>query len=62
MIKHGIAPTEEKKEIKNIEFKPTEQDKDLFRELQKDMEIIDEPFVQACKQILALLKMKYLQK
>ena len=45
--KHEIAPTEEKKEIKNIKFEPTEQDKDFIRELQKDMEIIDEPFVQA---------------
>ena len=49
--KHDIAPTEEKKEIKNIEFKPTEQDKDFIRELQKDMEIIDEPFVKAAKNL-----------
>jgi DNA-binding Lrp family transcriptional regulator len=45
--KHDVAPTEEKKEIKNIKFEPTEQDKDFIRELQKDMEIIDEPFVKA---------------
>jgi DNA-binding Lrp family transcriptional regulator len=49
--KHEIAPTEEKKEIKNIEFNPTEQDKDFIRELQKDMEIIDEPFVKAAKNL-----------
>ena len=49
--KHDIAPSEEKKEIKNIEFKPTEQDKDFIRELQKDMEIIDEPFVKAAKNL-----------
>ena len=49
--KHDIAPTEEKKEIKNIEFNPTEQDKDFIRELQKDMEIIDEPFVKAAKNL-----------
>ncbi len=49
--KHEIAPTEEKKEIKNIQFEPTEQDKDFIRELQKDMEIIDEPFVQAANNL-----------
>ncbi|MGI9567283.1 MAG: siroheme decarboxylase subunit alpha [Nitrosopumilus sp.] len=45
--KHKVAPTEEKKIIKNIEFKPTEEDKNFIRELQKDMEIIDEPFGKA---------------
>ena len=49
--KHEIAPTEEKKEIKNIKFDPTEQDKDFIRELQKDMEIIDEPFVKAANNL-----------
>ena len=45
--KHDVAPTEKKKETKNIKFEPTEQDKDFIRELQKDMEIIDEPFAKA---------------
>ena len=49
--KHDIAPTEEKKEIKNITFEPTEQDKNFIRELQKDMEIIDEPFVKVAKNL-----------
>ena len=49
--KHEIAPTEEKKEIKNVTFQPTEKDKDFIRELQKDMEIIDEPFVKAAKNL-----------
>ena len=49
--KHEIAPTEEKKEIKNIKFEPTEQDKDFIRELQKNMEIIDEPFVKAANNL-----------
>lgn len=47
--KHEVAPTEEKKEIKNIKFEPTEDDKHFIRELQKDMEIIDEPFAKAAK-------------
>jgi len=43
--KHDVAPSEEEKEIKNVKFVPTEEDKNFIRELQKDMEIIDEPFV-----------------
>lgn len=43
--KHDIAPTEEKKEIKNIKFAPTDQDKEFIRELQKDLDIIDRPFL-----------------
>jgi len=49
--KHDVAPTEEKKEIKNTKFEPTEDDKDFIRELQKDMEIIDEPFVKAANNL-----------
>ena len=49
--KHDVAPTEEKKEIKNVKFVPTEEDKDFIRELQKDMDIIDEPFVNAAKNL-----------
>jgi DNA-binding Lrp family transcriptional regulator len=46
--KHEVAPSEEKKEIKNVKFEPTEQDKDFIRELQKDMEI---PFVKAANNL-----------
>jgi len=49
--KHDVAPTEEKKEIKNVKFEPTEEDKDFIRELQKDMDIIDEPFVKAANNL-----------
>ncbi len=49
--KHDIAPTEEKKEINETKFEPTEQDKDFIRELQKNMDIIDEPFVNAAKNL-----------
>ncbi|MCH9041634.1 MAG: Lrp/AsnC family transcriptional regulator [Nitrosopumilus sp.] len=49
--KHEIAPTEKKKKIKNVKFEPTEEDKNFIRELQKDMEIIDEPFVKAAKNL-----------
>ena len=49
--KHKVAPTEEKKEIKNVKFEPTDEDKDFIRELQKDMDIIDEPFVKAANNL-----------
>lgn len=49
--KHDIAPTEEKKEIKNVKFIPTEQDKEFIRELQKDMEIIDRPFLNSATKL-----------
>ena len=43
--KHDVAPTETKKETKNIEFDPTEEDKNFIRQLQKDLPIVDEPFL-----------------
>jgi len=49
--KHEVAPTESKKEISNIRFEATEDDKEFIRELQKDMEIIDEPFAKAAKNL-----------
>ncbi|QDI89670.1 Lrp/AsnC family transcriptional regulator [Candidatus Nitrosopumilus sp. SW] len=49
--KHDVAPTEEKKEIKNVKFEPTEEDKNFIRELQKDMDIVDEPFVKAANNL-----------
>jgi DNA-binding Lrp family transcriptional regulator len=49
--KHEIAPIEEKKEIKNVKFVPTEQDKEFIRELQKDMEIIDRPFLNSATKL-----------
>ena len=49
--KHDVAPTEEKKEIKNVKFIPTEQDKEFIRELQKDMEIIDRPFLNSATKL-----------
>ena len=49
--KHDVAPTEEKKETKNVTFAPTEEDKNFIRELQKDMDITDEPFVNAANNL-----------
>ena len=49
--KHEIAPTEEKKVIRNEKFVATEEDKEFIRELQKDLEIIDNPFLKAAKKL-----------
>ncbi|MEK6832329.1 MAG: Lrp/AsnC family transcriptional regulator, partial [Thermoproteota archaeon] len=49
--KHDVAPTEEKKEIKNVKFVPTEQDKEFIREMQKDMEITDRPFLNSATKL-----------
>jgi len=49
--KHEVAPTEQKKEIQNVKFVPTEEDKQFIRELQKDMDIIDEPFAQSASNL-----------
>lgn len=62
--KHQVKPTEQKKQIQNVKFEPTDTDKDFIRELQKDMEIIDEPFVKSANnlgitEIELFEKMKY---
>ncbi len=49
--KHEIKPTEEKKKIREIKFNPTEKDKEFIRELQKDLEIVDKPFLKAAKNL-----------
>lgn len=49
--KHEVKPSEEKKKIKNIKFEASDEDKDFIRELQKDLEIIDRPFLKYAKQL-----------
>ncbi|RDJ37145.1 MAG: Lrp/AsnC family transcriptional regulator [Crenarchaeota archaeon] len=43
--KHDIKPSEEKKKIRDVKFDPTEEDKEFIRQLQKDLEIVDRPFL-----------------
>ena len=45
--KHEVKPSEIKKEIKKIDFVPSEEDKEFIRQLQKDFEIVDRPFLKA---------------
>ncbi len=49
--KHDVKPSEEKKQIKNVVFSPTEQDKEFIRHLQKDLEIVEEPFLKYSKSL-----------
>ena len=49
--KHEIKPSEEKKQIKKIDFVASEKDKDFIRELQKDLEVIDRPFLKSAKRL-----------
>lgn len=49
--KHEVKPTEEKKKILNVKFVPTEEDKEFIRELQKDLEIINKPFLKAAQKL-----------
>jgi DNA-binding Lrp family transcriptional regulator len=49
--KKDVAPTEEKKKIKEIKFTPTEQDKEFIRQLQKDLEVVDRPFLKAAQSL-----------
>lgn len=43
--KHDVSPSEQKKKINEIKFEPTERDKEFVRELQKNLEIVDRPFL-----------------
>jgi len=45
--KHDVKPSETKKEIKKVDFIATEEDKEFIRQLQKDFEIVDRPFLKA---------------
>lgn len=45
--KNEVKPSEEKKKIRDVEFNPTEDDKEFIRQLQKDLEITERPFLQA---------------
>ncbi|GFN39058.1 MAG: Lrp/AsnC family transcriptional regulator [Nitrosopumilaceae archaeon] len=49
--KHEVAPTEQKKKIREIKFVPTEEDKEYIRQLQKDLEIEDRPFLKAAQNL-----------
>ena len=49
--KQEIKPSEEKKETMKVDFVATEEDKNYIRELQKDLEIVDRPFLKSSKKL-----------
>lgn len=49
--KAEVRPTEEKKKINEVKFVATEEDKNYIRELQKDLEIIERPFLKSSQRL-----------
>ena len=49
--KHDVKPSEEKKQVLDVKFEPTDEDKEFIRQLQKDLEIVDRPFLKAAKNL-----------
>lgn len=49
--KHKVSPSEKKKEIRDEKFVPGEDDKAFVRQLQKDLDIVDRPFLEAAKSL-----------
>ena len=49
--KQEVKPSEEKKQIVETKFMPTESDKEFIRQLQKDLDVVDRPFLQAAKNL-----------
>lgn len=49
--KHEVKPSEEKKKIHDVKFAATEEDKEFIKELQKDLEIVDRPFLKASQKL-----------
>lgn len=49
--KAEVKPVEEKKKIREVKFVATEEDKRYIRELQKDLEITERPFLKAAQSL-----------
>ncbi len=59
--KAEVMPTEEKKKIVEVKFVATEEDKNYIRELQKDLDVIERPFLKSA-QNLGITEEKLLEK
>ena len=46
-----VKPTEEKKKIRDVKFVVTEEDKEYIRELQKDLETTNRPFLKSAQKL-----------
>ncbi len=49
--KHEVRPSEEKKQTRHVRFEPSEEDKEFIRHLQKDLAIVEEPFLEYSKKL-----------
>src|SRR6476620_8803563 len=49
--KSDIKPSEEKKKITDAKFVATEEEKNYIRELQKDLEIVERPFLKSAQKL-----------
>jgi len=49
--KSDIKPSEEKKKVSDTKFVATEEEKNYIRELQKDLEIIERPFLKSAQKL-----------
>src|SRR5439155_25952237 len=49
--KADIKPSEEKKKIQEVKFVVTEEDKNYIRELQKDLEVVERPFLKSAQNL-----------
>ena len=59
--KKEVAPTEQKKQVTEVKFTPSEEDKEFIRHLQKDLEVVDRPFLSAA-QALGMTEEKIFEK
>ena len=49
--KSDVKPSEEKKKITETKFIANEEEKNYIRELQKDLEIIERPFLKSAQKL-----------
>jgi DNA-binding Lrp family transcriptional regulator len=49
--KAEVKPSEEKKKIQDVKFVATEEDKKYIRELQKDLELVERPFLRSAQNL-----------
>ena len=49
--KAEVKPSEEKKKIQDVKFVATEEDKKYIRELQKDLELVERPFLKSAQNL-----------
>ena len=49
--KHAVSPSEEGRRVRDTRFEPNEADKEFVRQLQKDLRLVEEPFLEYAQQL-----------